>query len=53
MKRKPAAAPKTVHRFLKNPQQGALPHTGANLPLIGGIAIALLAGAAVLRRRVA
>jgi LPXTG-motif cell wall-anchored protein len=47
-----AAAPKTIHQFLKNPQQGALPHTGANLPLIGGIAIALLAGAAILRRRV-
>src|SRR5205085_1009 len=37
-------APKHVE--LRNPQQGALPHTGANLPLIGGIAIALLAGAA-------
>jgi hypothetical protein len=44
-------APK--HIQLRNPQQGALPHTGANLPLIGGIAIALLVGAAVLRRRVA
>ena len=44
-------APKHVQ--LRNPQQGALPHTGANLPLIGGIAIALLAGAAILRRRVA
>jgi hypothetical protein len=44
-------APKHVN--LPNPQQGALPHTGANLPLIGGIAIALLTGAAVLRRRVA
>jgi LPXTG-motif cell wall-anchored protein len=43
-------APK--HISLRNPQQGALPHTGANLPLIGGIAIALLAGAAILRRRV-
>src|SRR3954453_14467613 len=43
-------APKHVQ--LRNPQQGALPHTGANLPLIGGIAIALLAGAAVLRRRI-
>ena len=42
-------APK--HIQLRNPQQGALPHTGANLPLIGGIAIALLAGAAILRRR--
>ena len=44
-------APKHVQ--LRNPQQGALPHTGANLPLIGGIAIALLAGAAILRRRIA
>jgi len=44
-------APKHVQ--LRNPQEGALPHTGANLPLIGGIAIALLAGAAVLRRRIA
>jgi len=44
-------APK--HIELRNPQQGALPHTGANLPLIGGIAMALLAGAAVLRRRIA
>ena len=43
-------APKHVQ--LRNPQEGALPHTGANLPLIGGIAIALLAGAAVLRRRI-
>src|SRR4051794_6607626 len=43
-------APKHVE--LRNPQQGALPHTGANLPLIGGIAIALLVGAAVLRRRI-
>jgi LPXTG-motif cell wall-anchored protein len=44
-------APKHVE--LRNPQQGALPHTGANLPLIGGIALALLAGAAILRRRIA
>jgi LPXTG-motif cell wall-anchored protein len=42
-------APKLVK--LPNPQQGALPHTGANMPLIGGVAIALLLGAAVLRRR--
>jgi len=34
-----------------NPQQGALPHTGANLPLIGGGALILLTLAAVLRRR--
>ena len=38
---------------LPNPQSGALPHTGANLPLIGGIGLALLVGAAVLRRRMA
>jgi LPXTG-motif cell wall-anchored protein len=37
---------------LPNPQAGALPHTGANLPLIGGAGLVLLAGAAVLRRRV-
>jgi len=36
---------------LPNPQQGALPHTGANLPLIGGGALLLLMAAAVLRRR--
>jgi LPXTG-motif cell wall-anchored protein len=34
-----------------NPQAGALPHTGANLPLIGGVGMALLVGAAILRRR--
>jgi hypothetical protein len=34
-----------------NPQQGALPHTGANLPLIGGGALVLMVAAAVLRRR--
>jgi enamine deaminase RidA (YjgF/YER057c/UK114 family) len=44
-------APKHVN--LPNPQQGALPHTGGNLPLIGGVAMALLIGAAVLRRRFA
>ena len=36
---------------LPNPQQGALPHTGANLPLIGGGALLLMVAAAVLRRR--
>src|SRR5436190_1829744 len=46
-----AQAPKIVK--LPNPQQGALPHTGANMPLIGGIALALMIGAAVLRRRIA
>ncbi|MBV9291470.1 MAG: LPXTG cell wall anchor domain-containing protein, partial [Frankiales bacterium] len=38
---------------LPNPQKGNLPHTGANLPLIGGSGLALLVGAAVLRRRMA
>src|SRR3954452_17103815 len=36
---------------LPNPQQGALPHTGANLPLIGGGALLLMVAAATLRRR--
>jgi hypothetical protein len=36
---------------LPNPQQGALPHTGANLPLIGGGALVLMVAAAMLRRR--
>lgn len=44
-------APKIVK--VPNPQQGALPHTGANLPLIGGGGLALLVAAAVLRRRFA
>ena len=35
----------------QNPQLGKLPHTGANLPLIGGGGLALLLGAAYLRRR--
>ena len=46
-----AARPATKVVQLPNPQQGALPHTGANLPLIGGSALALMVGAAVLRRR--
>jgi hypothetical protein len=46
-----AQAPHLVK--IKNPQAGALPHTGANLPLIGGTGLALLIGAAVLRRRMA
>jgi hypothetical protein len=46
-----AARPATKVVQLPNPQQGALPHTGANLPLIGGSALALMIGAAVLRRR--
>jgi hypothetical protein len=46
-----AARPATKVVQLPNPQQGALPHTGANLPLIGGGGLALLVGAAVLRRR--
>jgi LPXTG-motif cell wall-anchored protein len=37
---------------VSNPQQGKLPHTGANLPLIAGGGVAFLLGAAYLRRRV-
>ena len=37
---------------VKNPQQGKLPHTGANLPLIAGGGLAFLLGAAYLRRRI-
>jgi hypothetical protein len=44
-----AQAPHVVK--VKNPQAGALPHTGANLPLIGGTGLALLLGAAYMRRR--
>jgi LPXTG-motif cell wall-anchored protein len=49
-----AAAQATVHKTLNNPQDGPdkLPHTGANLPVLGGVALAILAGAAYLRRRV-
>jgi hypothetical protein len=36
---------------LPNPQEGALPHTGANLPLIGGGALLLMLVAGILRRR--
>ena len=36
---------------MPNPQQGALPHTGANLPLIGGGALLLMAMAGLLRRK--
>lgn len=42
-----------IVKNVPNPQAGALPHTGANLPLIGGAGLALLVGAAVLRRRMA
>jgi LPXTG-motif cell wall-anchored protein len=45
-----AQAPKTVN--VPNSQLHALPHTGANLPLIGGIGLALLIGAGIVRRRV-
>jgi hypothetical protein len=48
-----SAAQATKHVHLNNPQAGALPHTGANLPLIGGAGLALFVGAAVLRRRLA
>jgi hypothetical protein len=37
---------------VSNPQAGSMPDTGANLPLIGGTGLALLVGAAYLRRRV-
>lgn len=47
-----SAAQATRHVQTPNPQQGKLPHTGANLPLIGGGGLALLLGAAYLRRRV-
>ena len=47
-----SAAQATRHVDLPNPQQGKLPHTGANLPLIAGGGLALLLGAAYLRRRV-
>jgi LPXTG-motif cell wall-anchored protein len=47
-----SAAQATRHIQAPNPQQGKLPHTGANLPIIGGGGLALLLGAAYLRRRV-
>ena len=47
------SAAQHVVKNVPNPQAGALPHTGANLPLIGGAGLALLIGAAVLRRRMA
>jgi LPXTG-motif cell wall-anchored protein len=47
-----SAAQATRHLQVKNPQQGKLPHTGANLPLIAGGGLAFLLGAAYLRRRV-
>jgi LPXTG-motif cell wall-anchored protein len=47
-----SAAQATRHVQLKNPQQGKLPHTGANLPIIAGGGLAFLLGAAYLRRRV-
>ena len=47
-----SAAQATRLRHVANPQQGKLPHTGANLPLIAGGGLAFLLGAAYLRRRV-
>jgi LPXTG-motif cell wall-anchored protein len=47
-----SAAQATRHVQLSNPQQGKLPHTGANLPIIAGGGLAFLLGAAYLRRRV-
>jgi len=46
-----AAQATRLHR-VANPQQGKLPHTGANLPIIAGGGLAFLLGAAYLRRRV-
>jgi LPXTG-motif cell wall-anchored protein len=46
-----SAAQATRHVQVKNPQQGKLPHTGANLPLMAGGGLAFLLGAAYLRRR--
>jgi len=47
-----SAAQATRHVSVSNPQQGKLPHTGANLPIIAGGGLAFLLGAAYLRRRV-
>jgi LPXTG-motif cell wall-anchored protein len=47
-----SAAQATRHVTVPNQQLHSLPHTGANLPLIAGGGLALLIGAAVLRRRV-
>lgn len=46
-----AASQKQATGVVTQPRPPALPHTGANLPLIGGAGLALLIGAAVLRRR--
>jgi LPXTG-motif cell wall-anchored protein len=46
-----SAAQATRHVQLSNPQDGKLPHTGANLPIIAGGGLAFLLGAAYLRRR--
>jgi LPXTG-motif cell wall-anchored protein len=46
-----SAAQATRHQQVSNPQQGKLPHTGANLPIIAGGGLAFLLGAAYLRRR--
>jgi len=46
-----SARPATKVIKAPNPQAAALPHTGANLPLIGGGALLLMIGAVVLRRR--
>jgi LPXTG-motif cell wall-anchored protein len=47
-----SAAQATRHVHVSNPQEGKLPHTGANLPIIAGGGLAFLLGAAYLRRRV-
>ena len=48
-----SAAQAIRHVSVSNPQEGKLPHTGANLPLIAGGGLAFLLGAAYLRRRMA
>jgi len=48
-----SAAQAIRHVQLSNPQEGKLPHTGANLPIIAGGGLAFLLGAAYLRRRMA
>jgi hypothetical protein len=50
---KASVSAKQATRIVKrpNPQEGALPHTGANLPLIGAGALALMVAAGILRRR--
>lgn len=46
-----AASQQKPTKVVTQPRPPALPHTGGNLPLLGGVGLALLIGAAVLRRR--